>query len=488
MSVYDTMVAGLSGAGLVLLGFVTTHGTSEYHLNAAQMQTQLQAAAQAALNKADLNWATVTMDGQRALLTGAAPGDEAATQAEQVVLAASGKGGMVWGGVISVESAFDDAPAIPLVTPYVWRAVKGDDGSFALLGAVPDETVRVALNAYAGGLSGAVDDRMEFGAGVPEGDWQSVASYGMEQLALLNSGEARMTDTELRLSGVAMDDAARIQATAAIVDLRSPWSGVANISGPSLWKAEHIGEVLVLSGSCETPEEKAEIAAIAAQYFSGEVRDEMTVVSSEYADWVDGVRLGLPHFSQFKSGEMAFEPTGEGFTFEGEATTSTLQFLREDMAKLEGDYTVAIEAEPVTITLTELAGIDLGSDPLIACQMSFDLVMQANAVVFNTGSAEISRLSGKTLDKIIAVSDTCAPNMRYEVGGHTDNTGLRENNLVLSKARAQAVANYMVATGFDSERLIVAGYGPDRPGADNATLEGRAANRRIEFKVQEWSE
>jgi OOP family OmpA-OmpF porin len=42
--------------------------------------------------------------------------------------------------------------------------------------------------------------------------------------------------------------------------------------------------------------------------------------------------------------------------------------------------------------------------------------------------------------------------------------------------------------GFDLARLLVQGYGPDQPKADNATAQGRAANRRIEFKVQERSE
>ena len=158
------------------------------------------------------------------------------------------------------------------------------------------------------------------------------------------------------------------------------------------------------------------------------------------------------------------------------------------MAKLEGEYAVEIAAETVTVQLDEIAGIDLGDDPLQACQTSFDLIMDANSVVFRTGSAEISRESGETLDKIMAVTASCADNLVFEVGGHTDNTGAREANIVLSEARAQAVANYMQDAGFDVARLIVTGYGPDQPESDNATAAGRAANRRIEFNVQERSE
>ena len=104
MSVYDTMTAGLTGAGLVLLGFVTTHGSSEYHLNASQMQATLQANAEAALRNAGLDWAKVSFNGQRATVSGTAPRAEIATQAAELVLTSSGKGGWIYGGVISVAN------------------------------------------------------------------------------------------------------------------------------------------------------------------------------------------------------------------------------------------------------------------------------------------------------------------------------------------------------------------------------------------------
>ncbi len=489
MGAYDTMVAGLSGAGLALLGFVTVQGTSDFHMNAQQLEAKLHRAAAKALAESGQTWASVEMDGQTALISGAPPSVEAAEIAKNAVYTSSGQGGLLWGGVLKVETVFSEIREVPLVSPYVWRAIKSPGGSIILVGSTPDEAVNETLAMHAAGLDGAsIDNRMEIAAGVPNGDWTGTAKFGLDQLALLDSGEARLTDYELRLSGIAMQDTARIQATAAVSNLTEPWTGIANIDGPSHWKAEHVDGTLVLSGSCETSEDKAEIAAIAEQYFDGPVIDQMSVASSEYENWIEGVRLGLPHFTQFENGEMAFEPEGDGFSFEGEATSSTLQFLREDMAQLEGDFAVEIAVETVTVELEEIADIELSDDPLVACQMSFDLIMDANAVVFKTGSAEISRESGLTLDKIMAVSETCADTLMFEVGGHSDNTGSRDANVVLSEARAQAVANYMQSAGFDVTRLIVKGYGPDEPKLDNATPEGRAANRRIEFKVQEWSE
>jgi len=88
----------------------------------------------------------------------------------------------------------------------------------------------------------------------------------------------------------------------------------------------------------------------------------------------------------------------------------------------------------------------------------------------------------------MAVAGQCAPDLFFELGGHTDNLGDPAFNVFLSESRAQAVADYMTSRGFTGDRLSVVGYGPDQPVADNATPDGRAANRRLEFKVLERSD
>ena len=73
--------------------------------------------------------------------------------------------------------------------------------------------------------------------------------------------------------------------------------------------------------------------------------------------------------------------------------------------------------------------------------------------------------------------------VKVEVIGHTDNAGSRAGNLSLSQARAEAVKAYVVGKGIAADGIAVSGEGPDRPVADNRTPEGKARNRRIEFKV-----
>ncbi len=75
------------------------------------------------------------------------------------------------------------------------------------------------------------------------------------------------------------------------------------------------------------------------------------------------------------------------------------------------------------------------------------------------------------------------PDMKVEIQGYTDNIGPEKYNIKLSEKRAQAVKDYLVAHGVDASRLTVKGYGSANPVASNKTAEGRAMNRRIEFKV-----
>jgi outer membrane protein OmpA-like peptidoglycan-associated protein len=73
--------------------------------------------------------------------------------------------------------------------------------------------------------------------------------------------------------------------------------------------------------------------------------------------------------------------------------------------------------------------------------------------------------------------------MKIEIGGHTDNKGSAEYNQKLSENRARSVYEFLIAKGIDKTRLSYKGYGLTHPIDTNDTDEGRANNRRTEFKV-----
>jgi outer membrane protein OmpA-like peptidoglycan-associated protein len=108
-------------------------------------------------------------------------------------------------------------------------------------------------------------------------------------------------------------------------------------------------------------------------------------------------------------------------------------------------------------------------------------VVTLKNVFFDFDRSELKPESFVELNKL---ADYLMKNaIRIEIGGHTDDQGSEEYNDRLSENRAKAVYDYLIQKGIPAERLQYKGYGMRLPVADNSTEEGRAANRRTEFKI-----
>ena len=103
-----------------------------------------------------------------------------------------------------------------------------------------------------------------------------------------------------------------------------------------------------------------------------------------------------------------------------------------------------------------------------------------NSVFFASDSYELQPESFPALDSL-ADFLLAFPEYSIEIRGHTDNSGQAEKNRRLSEERARAVALYLVSKGVDKKRVSWKGFGDTVPVADNATAEGRAKNRRVEY-------
>jgi outer membrane protein OmpA-like peptidoglycan-associated protein len=103
-----------------------------------------------------------------------------------------------------------------------------------------------------------------------------------------------------------------------------------------------------------------------------------------------------------------------------------------------------------------------------------------HGINFDVNKATIKPESMGTLNMIVQVLKD-NPEIKFEVGGHTDADGADDYNLRLSQQRADAVKDQLVKMGVDASRLTAKGYGESKPISDNATPEGKANNRRVEF-------
>ncbi len=112
------------------------------------------------------------------------------------------------------------------------------------------------------------------------------------------------------------------------------------------------------------------------------------------------------------------------------------------------------------------------------------LVITLNgSVLFATGQSVLLPIAQDRLQEVArALQDT--PNGAIVVEGHTDSTGSAATNDDLSRRRAEAVRDYLLAQGIAHDRIRAVGLGSSRPVADNKTVEGRANNRRVEIVIQ----
>ena len=103
-------------------------------------------------------------------------------------------------------------------------------------------------------------------------------------------------------------------------------------------------------------------------------------------------------------------------------------------------------------------------------------------IFFDYDKATLLQQSYNELHYLLTVLES-HPTMKIEICGHTDGHGSIDYNQRLSENRARAVVDYLVSHGIDVKRLSFKGYGKSRPIDTNATEEGRARNRRVEFVV-----
>ena len=111
------------------------------------------------------------------------------------------------------------------------------------------------------------------------------------------------------------------------------------------------------------------------------------------------------------------------------------------------------------------------------------VITLSGSVLFETDK---SVLLPSAIAKLNDVADALIkgnPDAQITVEGHTDSTGTRDHNMVLSQQRAEAVKGALTARGVAADRIKTVGVGPDRPVADNKTPEGRADNRRVEIVI-----
>ncbi|MEM1038860.1 MAG: OmpA family protein [Pseudomonadota bacterium] len=268
---------------------------------AADIETELKAQAEASLQAQGQSWATVTMDGRDATVSGAAPSEAAQSEAQFLTDEA-----------YDVRVVADGSNLMAIQNPYMLRA-RRDGNSVELTGFVPSETVRAEIVAAAGAaLPGVtVTDNTEMARGAPSA-LVSAAGFGLAQLNGLTSGEMSLENMGLSVSGIAkdresfvavnaaLDGAIPDGATLSLKDITPP------VQSPYEWNARYDGSQIVLGGSVPTAEVKSALVAAASTALpDAEIVDEQVLSSGADDAFQQGGGFALEQLTRFSSGEVA---------------------------------------------------------------------------------------------------------------------------------------------------------------------------------------
>lgn len=176
-----------------------------------------------------------------------------------------------------------------------------------------------------------------------------------------------------------------------------------------------------------------------------------------------------------------------GFEITASVSVPLSIFKRAPKKKIEPVYIpepVVVKEEPVVVeekpcyTLEEIMEL-LGKGQSI----SGKTICAIDIINFEFDKSTIKKESYPYLDKIARLMKNTP--IHIIVKGHTDNVGNADYNMKLSKARAEAVYNYLLKAGVDASHLTYEYYGMTRPIATNDTPEGQLMNRRVEFEITE---
>lgn len=178
-------------------------------------------------------------------------------------------------------------------------------------------------------------------------------------------------------------------------------------------------------------------------------------------------------------------------TFEriNETHTAITDIEREHIARFKADLvrerrrveTVEKEAERMWEQARLRFG-ELESEMISVRSEAKQTIISMSDILFATGEAELKEALRISLARIAGIL-TVFGELNVMIEGHTDNRGTLEFNQRLSEKRAMNVMDFLVSQGIDVARLDARGYNFSRPVADNATPEGRKANRRVDLVI-----
>ena len=381
----------------------------------------------------------------------------------------------------------------PVITPFTLRFTIEDGRPRFDACSADSEDARDAIIAAARAVGMETSINCTLGMGSPTARWSDAAARAVTALGALGAGSITLSDTDISL--VVPHDV-----PGAVFD-----RVVGELEGalPDVFALESVRLDAPDDQVSATPDDPVEFVALLASDGTVELRGRLTD---------ERMRDAVHAYARARFGSQAVQMAArldpalpDGWPLKALSALEALAELdngtvtvRADRIDLRGVSGNSDSSDMVSRILSDKLGqgadfrvniaYDERLDPALQvptperCERWIREILAERQISFDPGSARIDSDTGNTLDSIAEVMRECGA-LEMEIGGHTDSQGSTDGNLRLSQRRAEVVLDALQSRQVLVSGLVAQGYGEERPIADNATAEGREANRRIEFRL-----
>lgn len=392
-----------------------------------------------------------------------------------------------------VRLALNISAPRPVITPFTLRLTLAEDGT-ARFDACSAESIasktRILRAASEVGISGKAD--CAIGLGVPTPRWSEAVETAIGALNELGGGSLTFSDADVTL--IALDTASQSKFDRVVGELDADLPEVFSLHAVLPEKVDIDGTeeaqipefvatnspegIVQLRGRLTNKGVEEIVGSFARAQFGS---DNVYLATREDPElpntWPVRVLAALEALGELDHGSALVQED-----FVEIRGTSGSRDASDEVSRILADKLGDSENFDLSIRYDELLDPTLNIPTPEECVARINTILNANKIVFEPSSAEISPAASDTIDLFAEVVDLC-DRVQMEIGGHTDSQGRESMNLDLSQSRADSVLAALQARRVLTRNLTAKGYGESQPIADNDTEEGREANRRIEVKL-----
>lgn len=380
-----------------------------------------------------------------------------------------------------------------VISPFRFRLTK-EDGVFELTSCSADTeatSISILKSLTDAGHDGPA--ACQIGLGVPTTDWAEAVVLSVQALDRLDEGSVTFTDSDISLiagNSVTQDTydtvVARLEnglpelfSLLAVLPPKPLVEGGERTEEPPEFTATKSPEGLIqMRGRLPDELIKTSVGSFAGSLFGQDVVFNQTLVSEDLPEgWPVRVLAALEGLSHLRYGITTVTPdqiSVSGVSAE-EDVQDTLTSLLTTKVGAKGNYRLSVRFDPALVPVVVTVSAQ-------ECETRIADILDAEQIAFAPSSSDIEASSQPVISQIADVLRDCG-DFQFVIEGHTDSQGGEEMNKNLSQARAESVLSALLSRRVLTSGISAMGYGEEQPIADNDTEDGRAANRRITFRL-----